>query len=181
MRSLKIAIATATVALMLPAGSALAADDTVSGTTVDSLSVGVTTASSALESFAPGQTAANATPAALAVVATDSWSMTVRDKAYATSASPGKLRAATPGTLLCEGSADNLAQPLGFSAAAAPLSTLATAETGALPIAADGTTAAVATGTGSQTVQVTYSQQIGSTEQLRTGCAYSVTAEYTVG
>jgi hypothetical protein len=164
-------------ALAVFAPSAMADNNVVTGTTVGSLSLTVTTPTTVMTNLTPGATATNAVPAAMAIVATDAWSITVRDFNNATSSSPGHLVATTPGVGTCSGSTNALANALSFTASAAGGSTL-TGQSGTVPSGSSG--AAVASGSGSQVANIAYSQSVGSTEQLRTGCIYSMTAEYQV-
>jgi hypothetical protein len=164
-------------ALAVSAPAAMADTNIVTGTTVGSLSLSVTTPTTALNNLTAGSTATNLTPAAMTILSTGTWNLTVRDANFGTSASPGHLLATTPGTGTCSGSTDALASPLAFTASAATGSTI-TGSSGSLPSGSTG--AAVASGTGSQIANIAYSQSVGTTEQLRTGCIYSVTAEYQV-
>jgi hypothetical protein len=175
MRRTLLSALVAAGALAVFAPGALADTNVVTGTTTGSLSVSVGTPTTVLSNLTAGATATNATPAAMTILATAGWTLTVRDANFGTSTSPGHLFAATPGTGSCSGSEDSLASPLAFTGSAAVGSTVS-GSSGTV----GSSVATVATGTGSQVANVAYSQTIGNTEQLRTGCVYTLTNEYQV-
>lgn len=167
----------AVVALLgvVPAAqAATTGDQLVSGTTTGILGLTVSTpvtlgTSVGSNSFTPSGTPTGV--GTVGVVATGAWNLSVQDTASA-STNKGHLKAAAAG---CSGSTPYLTNPLSFSLAPALGSN--TGYSGTL----SGGSAPAASGSLSDTnMTVSYSQPIPSSELLLLGCAYSVTATYTV-
>jgi len=157
-----VAAGVALVALCVPA--VVEADtQPVSGTTLSVLGI-ASSGPVALTNFAPGQTAAGT--GTVTVTSTGpTWVLRAQD---ASVTNPGRLLRTTGST-----GATALTQPLGWSATP----TLGgTGGSGAL----SGTAAVAASGTLSNLVNVSYSQTIGTTEQLATGSVYGLTVTWTV-
>jgi hypothetical protein len=156
------------------AQAATSGDQMVAGTTAGSLGLTVSTPVVTLgtgigsNTFTPG-----ATPTGLgtvAVVATGPWNLSVQDTTGA-STNKGHLKAAAAG---CSGSTSYLSNPLSFSAA--PALGTNTGYTGTL----SGSSTPAGSGTLSDDLTVSYTEPIPSSERLLLGCAYSVTATFTV-
>jgi hypothetical protein len=144
-------------------GSLTARADTqpVLGTVISTLGISVS-GPVVLTNFAPGQTATGT--GTVTVVSTGPWVLRVSD---ANATNPGYLLR-TSGTT----GETALQQALDWSAAPA----LGTGHNGTL----SGTATVAASGNLSDSVAVSYSQQIGSSEQLATGSVYSLTATWTI-
>lgn len=181
LRSLFVAGSVAAGLALAPAAQAATTGTAiVTGTTGAALALNVGVgASSTLADLTPGATSTNSSLLGVPVVSTGSWVLKVLDGNQGTSAAPGHLVAATPGVGACVGSTNSLAAPLKVTTSAAPLSSL-TQTYSNIDIPATATAATIAEGTGIQTANVAYSQAVGASEQLRSGCAYTITAEYSV-
>ena len=117
----------------------------------------------ALANFAPGQTASGA--GTVTVTSTGPWVLRIEDAA---TTNPGHMLRPAGST-----GATALAQALQWST----LATLGgTGGSGALA----GSAAVAASGNLSDVVNVTYTQQIGSTERLATGSVYGLTVTWTI-
>jgi hypothetical protein len=148
-------------ALTLPV-SLHAATQPVSGTTSSVLGISVSGAV-ALTNFAPGQTATGS--GSVTVTSTGPWVLRIQDTA---AGNPGHLQRTTGST-----GATELAQALQWQTSP----TLGgTGGSGTL----SGSAAVAASGTLSDVVNVSYSQPIGSTEQLAAGSVYSLTVTWTI-
>ena len=167
----RIVVGLATVASVAAfAGSASAAttgSQTVGGTTLSTLSLGVSDPAVTLTGFAPGSTASGF--GAVVVTSTNAWILKAADG----TANAGHL-GQTGGT--CTGSETSTAHPLSVtSVGALPANT-----TSAGAVTVSGTPTQVANGTLADTVTNTYSLLLDPTEVLSTGCIYGTTITYTV-
>jgi hypothetical protein len=177
LRSLVVAgVAAAT--LLVPSTSAMAVGttDTVSGTTLGSLALAVGVNPGFGTTLRPGASLTN-NGTLIATSTNPVWTLNVKD-ASATTA--GKMDAATPGLLLCAGSADNLASSLNVAVTASgAISDGVTAISGSdQPVIH--TTAEAPLPIAATTLNTSYTQAIGAAEVLTAGCVYSLTATYTI-
>jgi hypothetical protein len=168
-RSLVVAgVAVAGLAAAPASHAALSGPSVVTGVGTGDLSISVPATVASLGFLVPGDVT-EFTPSAVAIIApTASWALKVKDATNA-----GQLQSA--GGLTCTGSASELADPLNFTSSklAGP------AVTDATPVAATDTTVASGT-TLLDTVTVAYTQDVGDTEAIADGCAYSTTLTYTI-
>lgn len=168
-RHLAVGLATVAACAAL-AGSASAAttgDQLVGGTTLSTLSLGVSTPAVVLTGFAPGSTAAGT--GAVVVTSTNPWTLKAADSA----GNAGHL-AQTGGT--CTGSESSTANALSVTTSGA----LPGNTTSAGAVSLDGTAKTVANGAFADTLTNAYSLILGNTETLLTGCVYGTTITYTV-
>jgi hypothetical protein len=161
-----LAAVAATAALAGSASAATTGDQAVAGTTLSTLSLGVSTPAVALTNFAPGSTATGT--GALVVTSTNPWSLSASDSA----GNAGHLKAAALG---CTGSEPSTTNPLSVTS------------TGVLPstsshgaVSLSGTNQPVASGSFADTLTNAYSLILGNTETMLTGCVYNTTITYTV-
>ena len=165
-----IAVGLATVAAVAAfAGSASAAttgDQAVAGTTLSTLSLGVSTPAVALTNFAPGSIATGT--GALLVTSTNPWSLSAKDSA----GNAGHLKAAALG---CTGSEASTANPMSVTT-----SGLLGSTSSAGAVSLTGSDQPVASGSFADTLTNAYSLTLANTEVMLTGCAYSTTITYTV-
>ncbi len=166
----RLAVGLAAVAAFAAfAGSASAAttgDQAVAGTTLSTLSLGVSTPAVTLTNFAPGSTASGT--GALVVTSTNPWTLKAKDSA----GNAGHLAAAAVG---CTGSEASTANAMSVTS-----SGLLGSTTSAGAINLSGIDQQVANGAFSDTLTNAYSLILGNTETMLTGCAYSTTITYTV-
>jgi len=153
-------------------GLAAVGTELVQGTTLASLSLSAGTGASFSTGFTTGGTATSSG----ALTATDtslSWTLQVKDTA---SSNPGHMAAAASG---CSGSDASLANPLSVQVTS-PLGGVTSA--GSVSISGTNQTVASATSQllAANVFTTNYTQVIPSTEVLRTGCVYSLTATYTL-
>jgi hypothetical protein len=120
-----------------------------------------------LAPFQPGRTATGS--GSLTAVAVGSWTLTVKDAG----AGAGHMVKAAAG---CAGSDAQLANALTVTVPSAGVVT----STGAHPIGATDVTVATGTTTLGVTITTNYSQVIPSSQAILTGCAYHLTATYTL-
>jgi hypothetical protein len=154
--------------------SAFAADQTVAGTTLGTLSLSVNTPAAFGSTLSPGTTATG-TGGLLATSTNPSWTLSAKDAAATT---PGKMDSA--GGPLCTGSESSLQSAVSV--------TISGGGTSAGPVTLSGVDQKVASAGGSvptaplaaAVLTTGYSQAIASTEVLTTGCVYSLTATYTL-
>ena len=167
-RTLAVAVASlaAVAAFAGPASAATTGDQLVGGTTLSTLSLGISTPAVTLTNFAPGSTASGT--GALVVTSTNPWTLKVEDA----TGNIGHL-AQTGGT--CTGSAASTANALSVNTTGLLGST---ASVGPVSISAAQQT--VATGAFADTLTNAYSLVLGATETMLTGCIYGTTATYTV-
>lgn len=165
-----IAVGLATVAAVAAfAGSASAAttgDQLVGGTTLSTLSLGVSTPAVVLTGFAPGATASGT--GAVVVTSTNPWTLKAADSA----GHAGHL-AQTGGT--CTGSEASTSNPLSVTTTG-----LLPGTTSSGAVSLSGSNQTVASGAFADTLTNAYSLILGNTETLLTGCAYGTTITYTV-
>jgi hypothetical protein len=162
-------VAAAVGALAVAPGAAQAqTTDEVAGTTVGSLSLSVTTPATAMLNFTPGQTATAS--GAVMVTSTGPWYLKVADGGAATAGRMKRQHVA----VTCETGTNELASALRVTGTP----TLGGTSLGVVNIGATATN--IASGTLSDVVTTSYSQPIGATEKLTTGCVYKLTATYTV-
>jgi hypothetical protein len=161
-----LATAAAFAAFAGPASALTTGDQTVGGTTLSTLSLGVSTPAVILTGLAPGGTASGT--GAVVVTSTNGWTLKVADA----TANAGHL-GQTGGT--CAGSEASTVNPLTVTTSGTPGNT---SSAGAKTISATPTT--VATGAFADTLTNAYSLILGNTETLLTGCVYGTTATYTV-
>lgn len=163
-------VATAAVAVFAaPAG---AATEVVSGTTTGTLALANGTGATFLTNFTPGGTA-TASGSLTATDTSPSWTLSVKDAA-ATNA--GHMAAAASG---CTGSDASLTNALQTHVTSA-----LGGVTSAGPVSISGTNQTVASATAqalaASVLTTAYTQVIPSTQVMVTGCAYSLTATYTL-
>lgn len=144
----------------------VAGNQQVGGTTLSTLSLGVSTPTVLLSGFAPGSVASGS--GALLVTSTNPWTL----KAADATANAGHLAAAPVG---CTGSEAATVNQLVLNTSGGSGSTAS-----AGPVSLSGTSVAVANGLFADLVTTSYTLALGSTETLLTGCAYSTTVTYTV-
>src|SRR4051812_46477952 len=157
MRKLLV-IAGAVCALSTTAPAAFGAttgDQAVAGTTLSTLSLGVSTPAVALGGFAPGSTATGA--GAVVVTSTNPWTLKVADG----TGNAGHLAAAAVG---CTGSEPSTVNPLSVTTSGGSGST-----TSAGPVSVSGTSIAVANGLFADLITTSYSVALANTETLLTG------------
>jgi hypothetical protein len=145
---------------------ATAGAQAVGGTTLSTLSLGVSTPAVALGGFAPGSTATGV--GALVVTSTNPWALNAADA----TGNAGHLKAAALG---CAGSEASTVNPLVVDTSGGSGST-----TSAGPISLSGTSVTVANGLFADVVTTSYSLLLGDAETLLMGCVYSTTVTYTV-
>ena len=141
-------------------------DQSVGGTTLSTLSLGVSTPAVALSGFGPGSIATGT--GALIVTSTSPWSL----KAADATGNAGHLAAAALG---CTGSEASTANALVVDTTGGTGST-----TSAGPVSVSGSSVQVANGLSADVITTDYSLSLGNTEVMLTGCAYSTTVTYTV-
>jgi hypothetical protein len=161
-----LATAAALAAFAGPASALTTGDQTVGGTTLSTLSLGISTPAVTLTGFAPGGNATGT--GALVVTSTNNWTLKVADG----TANAGHL-GQIGGT--CAGSEASTVNPLAVTTSGLLGSTVSS---GLQSIGGAATT--VATGAFADTLTNAYSLALGSTETLLTGCIYGTTATYTV-
>jgi hypothetical protein len=168
-RSIAAALATAAAvaAFAGPASALTTGDQTVGGTTLSTLSLGITTSAVALTGFAPGSAATGT--GVLVVTSTNPWMLKVADG----TANAGHL-AQIGGT--CTGSEASTVNALTVTTTGTAGNT---SSAGAKTIGG-GTGTIVANGNFADTLTNAYSLLLGNTETLLTGCIYGTTATYTV-
>jgi hypothetical protein len=151
------------------AGSASAANLTgnqiVGGTTLSTLSLGVSTPAVTLSNFGPGQTASGS--GNVVVTSTNPWSLTASD-----STNGGHMAAVALG---CTGSEATTSHALSVATTG-----LLGGTTSDGPVSLSGTDQEVAHGSFADTLTNAYSLLIDPTEVMLTGCAYNTTITYTV-
>jgi hypothetical protein len=177
LKSMKIAalsLLAALLALVPVTSSAQAATATqqVSGTSLGLLAIAVALPATFTTGFQPGSTAT--TTGLITVTDTSpSWSLSVQDAATGT---PGHMVAAGTG---CSGSASSLANPLSVNVTSllgGVTSNGATSISGTAQTVASATNQLLA----ANVFTANYSQTIGASEALRSGCVYSLTGTYTL-
>lgn len=174
MRAAAAASAIGGVAAFAAPAGAVTVPQTVTGTAASQLTLTAGTPA-AFTSFQAGSTGTSAG----VLTATDTsptWTLTVQDLA-----NDGHMQAATGST--CAGSETELANPLQVTVGGLPASGATSA--GQVPIpgkTATATTAASATNAllAATALTTTYSQAIGSSENLLAGCVYTLNATYTL-
>jgi hypothetical protein len=122
-----------------------------------------------------GQTATSP-PAVISVTAgaLETWSLRV-DDASAGSPTPGRMRSG--GGPACSGATDALASRVHLSSSAGlPTTTVDRPELDLASVA----NAQIAHGSVGDVLNVVFSQPVGSAEQLRVGCTYSVSIQWTI-
>jgi hypothetical protein len=152
--------------------TAASATQAVSGTSLGVLAIAATPATTFTTGFQAGSTAT--TTGLLTVTDTNpSWSLTVNDAA---TGDPGHMAA---GTLGCSGSESSLQNPLSVG-----VTSLLGGVSSAGPVNISGAPQTVASATNqllaASILTANYSQTINSSETLRSGCVYSLTATYTL-
>lgn len=184
MKTRRVALFGVLAALALPAAPAAAltgsATDTLSGTGLGTLSIGVSTPASAWSLFQPGSTATSS--GALLLTSTDpNWTLTAQDAGAAATAGHPLAASANPLCAGSEASAGSSAASVkvtgitgidstvagAFHAIGASPVVVAQPATSALPVAA-------------VTGLTSYSLPIGAGETIATGCPYSMTVTYTL-
>lgn len=180
-----------TGALAVFAGPALAACSTttstgcqsVSGTTLGSLSLTVGNPATFGTTFAPGVSNDASTGGTLSVTDTSpSWHLSVQDQGTGAGALVADTTLSPVGA--CTGSETQLGSQVNVTvtpALANPLGSFSSAGS----VQVSGTPATVASATSqllaNDTLDTAYSQSIGSGEVLKAGCIYDMTATYTLG
>jgi hypothetical protein len=174
MRFATLALLLALLSLGTTASYAEAATATqqVSGTSLGVLAIAAAVPATFTTGFQPGSTAT--TTGLITVTDTSpSWSLAVQDNATGT---PGHMVAAASG---CSGSESSLTNPLSVdvtSLLGGVTSTGATSISGTSQTVASATNQLLA----ANVFTANYSQTIGASEVLHTGCVYSLTATYTL-
>jgi hypothetical protein len=161
-----LATVAATAALAGSASAATTGDQAVAGTTLSTLSLGVSTPAVPLTNFSPGSIATGT--GAVVVTSTNPWTLKAADSA----GHAGHLAAAALG---CTGSEASTANPLSVTTTG-----LLGSSSSAGAVSLSGTAQNVATGSFADTLTNAYSLVLGNTETMLTGCAYSTTITYTV-
>jgi hypothetical protein len=142
-------------------------DQLVGGTTLSTLSLGVSTPAVLLTGFAPGGSASGT--GAVVVTSTNPWNLKAADG----TANAGHL-GQTGGT--CTGSEATTANALSVTTTGVVPGN--TTSTGAVSL--NGTPQKVAGGVFADTLTNAYTLALGDTEALLTGCVYGTTITYTV-
>jgi hypothetical protein len=176
LRSVVVAgVAATTLLVPTTAAMAVGTTDTVSGTTLGSLALAVGVNPGFGTTLRPGASLTN-NGTLIATSTNPVWTLNVKDAG----ATPGKMDAATPGLLLCAGSADNLANSLNVAVTASgAISDGVTAISGSDQSVIH-TTAEAPLPIAAATLNTSYTQAIGAAEILTAGCVYSLTATYTI-
>lgn len=172
-RVVAVLFSVAGMGLLASPALAITTGETVTGTTLSSLSL--TAGTGAIlnpTQFSPGNTATG-TGALTAVDTSPTWHLQVEDTA---ATNPGKLAAAALG---CTGSDANLADPLQVS-----VSSVLPGVTSDPAVSLSGANQEVASASSqllaADVFTTNYSQPIPSTEVMLSGCVYSLTATYTL-
>lgn len=175
---LPLTVIAATAALALPASSAMADTQAVTGTTLgDAINVG--TISAATFGAALGATGSvTSTLGTVPIVAIGPWAMTATGGG--TTGNKGKM-ALVADQPLCAGSSSVLANPLqAWATATLPTNFSNGGVTSAAPATLGASAAALASGTGSNVLTVNYKWSANDSDQLVAGCLYSQTTTLTI-
>jgi hypothetical protein len=169
-----LAVGAALTAFAVPAASAHALDQTVTGVAADSIALSVPTAAVFGSVFTPGATPSSTGGTVTAVSTDPSWTLSAAE-----TGGDGKM-ARTIATGVCANSAATLTNALGLTVAPlvsdASITSTARTLSGADQIVAQASAVPLA----ATVFTTTFTQSIPSTEILQTGCTYSLTTTYTL-
>lgn len=173
LRSLVVAGATS-AALLVPASSAMAADQTVTGVAAGSIALSVPTAAVFGTVFTPGANV-NSTLGTVTAVSTDtSWTLSAAE-----TGGDGKM-ARSIATTPCDTSAATLTNAAGLAVtpvvANASITSTSRTLSGTDQIVAEAAVVPLA----ATVFGTTYSQALPANELLSTGCTYTMTTTYTL-
>lgn len=174
--------ATVSAAACIPASSAMALDQTVTGTAASSIALSVPTPAAFATSFTPGSTSASTGGTVTAVSTSPSWTLAAKDGAPGATTA-GKMDAATPGVGTCANSANELGNALSLGVAPVVANGAITGTAGS-PVTLSGSDQTVASASAvtlaATVFNTNFSQTIGAAELLQSGCLYTLTTTYTL-
>lgn len=172
-RSLVVA-GTAAAAFALPASSAMALDQTVTGVATDSIALSVPTAAVFGSVFTPGASVSSTLGTITAVSTNPSWTLSAAE-----TGGDGKM-ARSISTGVCATSTPILTNALGLTVSPVVANGSITSTAHSLSGSDQVFAAASAVPLAATVFNTSYTQSIPSNELLSTGCTYTLTTTYTL-